>query len=117
MGFEYRLHAVTGTLSNSELEPLRKMPTFWKKNEQYGSYFLGRIESSEWPAVIIWARQGDIDVTFTGSSDSTAWGDVLSFVLNLMQKHPDLRITEWDDDSEHLGHLRNGGPLGVTVNS
>jgi hypothetical protein len=100
MGTEYRFHAPSATFADADLNLICEAPTFWKRDEKYGSYFLGKIEGSDWPVAMAWIKQGDIGITLNGSATSDAWRDIQSFVLSLERKYPDLQITGWDDEED-----------------
>ena len=99
MGAEYKITVPSRMRSVVNLENFKKFKSFWKTDEIYDNYFLGRMLNSDFPEIMIWTREGALGVTVSGG-DSHAWNELHSFVRHLKDVCPDLEITDWDSGDD-----------------
>ncbi|HEV2609864.1 MAG TPA: hypothetical protein VGU61_06325 [Noviherbaspirillum sp.] len=104
MGTEYKITVPQGIDSILSLDDFRYFETFWKKDERYGTYHLGRVPNSDWSEIMVWKMDSALGVTINGG-ESEALHELMSFVRRIKKNHPDLEITEWDSDDDLSGRF------------
>lgn len=99
MGTEYKLNVPGGISSIVNFEDFRNFKSFWKKDEEYGNYFLGNIPNSDWPEIMVWSKEGALGITINGGGGQ-AWDELEKFVRKLKADFPGLEITDWDSGDD-----------------
>lgn len=99
MGTEYKVTVSRGINSILSLDDFKRFKSFWKKDEQYGNYYLGQIPHSDWPEIMVWEKENALGITLNGGN-SEAWHELESFIKELKENHPDLEITDWDSGED-----------------
>ncbi|KRB76831.1 hypothetical protein [Noviherbaspirillum sp. Root189] len=106
MGTEYRIIVPASGHEVLDGRAIRNLKSFWKYDDLYGNYYLGKIEGSDWPELFIWFKDHSIGVTVNGG-DGPGWTEFRDFVKAIKVQLGDLQIVSWDSGEDLSNEFLN----------